>query len=67
MRIEGKVEKVSAEDSDRYFQSRPYANQIGSMASKQSNVIASRQTLIVKERELLAQFSEGQIKRPDCW
>ncbi|KAL6261554.1 hypothetical protein P5V15_006641 [Pogonomyrmex californicus] len=67
IRIEGTAEKTSAEDSDRYFQSRPYASQIGSAASKQSSVIASRQTLIVKERELLAKFPENQVKRPVCW
>ncbi|KOC65534.1 Pyridoxine-5'-phosphate oxidase [Habropoda laboriosa] len=67
VRIEGKVQKTSPEDSDRYFLSRPYSNQIGSMTSKQSSVIASRQTLIVKERELVAQFPEGQVKRPDTW
>ncbi|XP_076765956.1 pyridoxine/pyridoxamine 5'-phosphate oxidase [Xylocopa sonorina] len=67
VRIEGKVQKTSAEDSDSYFQSRPYSNQIGSAASRQSSVIASRQTLIVKERELIAQFPEGQVKRPDWW
>lgn len=67
VRVEGTVEKTSAEDSDSYFESRPYANQIGSTASKQSSVIASRQTLIVKERELIDKFPEGQIKRPHCW
>lgn len=67
IRIEGKVEKMSAEDSDRYFLSRPYSNQIGAMTSKQSSVIASRETLIIRERELMAQFPEGQVKRPDCW
>ncbi|XP_071638741.1 pyridoxine/pyridoxamine 5'-phosphate oxidase [Temnothorax longispinosus] len=67
VRIEGIAKKTSAEYSDRYFQSRPYASQIGSMASKQSSVIASRQTLIVKERELLAQFPENQVKRPAHW
>ncbi|XP_076284995.1 pyridoxine/pyridoxamine 5'-phosphate oxidase isoform X2 [Lasioglossum baleicum] len=67
VRVEGRVEKTSAEDSDRYFQSRPYSNQIGSIASKQSAVIASRQTLVVRERELLAQFPEGHVKRPACW
>ncbi|CAD1474522.1 unnamed protein product, partial [Heterotrigona itama] len=40
VRIEGKAEKTSAEDSDCYFQSRPYSSQIGSSASKQSIVIA---------------------------
>jgi len=61
------VKKTSAEDSDRYFQSRPYENQIGSAVSKQSSVIASRQTLIVKERELLAKFPKNQVKRPAFW
>ncbi|XP_003703175.2 pyridoxine/pyridoxamine 5'-phosphate oxidase isoform X1 [Megachile rotundata] len=67
VRVEGKVKKTSAEDSDQYFNSRPYPSQIGSMASKQSTVIASRQTLMVKERELTAQFPEGQVKRPEWW
>jgi len=61
------VKKTSAEDSDCYFQSRPYASQIGAIASNQSKVIANRETLIVRERELLAQFPEGQVKRPNCW
>ncbi|KAK2576001.1 hypothetical protein KPH14_007360 [Odynerus spinipes] len=67
VRIEGIVEKTSAEDSDQYFYSRPFSNQIGSIASKQSSIIANRQTLIVKERELLAQYTEKTIKRPECW
>ncbi|XP_066583470.1 pyridoxine/pyridoxamine 5'-phosphate oxidase-like [Prorops nasuta] len=67
IRIEGTVEKTSADDSESYFQSRPFSNRIGSMASKQSTVIASRQTLIVKERELLAEFNEENVKRPDWW
>ncbi|XP_012228679.1 pyridoxine/pyridoxamine 5'-phosphate oxidase-like [Linepithema humile] len=67
IRIEGIVEKTSAEDSDRYFQSRPYVSQIGAIASNQSKVIANRETLMIRERELLAQFPEGQVKRPDCW
>lgn len=67
VRIEGTVEKTSAEDSDQYFYSRPFSNQIGSTASKQSSIIANRQTLIVKERELLAQYTEQTIKRPECW
>lgn len=61
------MEKTSAEDSDRYFQSRPYASQIGAIASKQSKVIANREILMIKERELREQFPEGQVKRPDCW
>ncbi|XP_016922195.2 pyridoxine/pyridoxamine 5'-phosphate oxidase [Apis cerana] len=67
VRIAGTIKKTSLEDSERYFQSRPYASQIGSMASKQSSVIANRNTLIIKERELLAQFQEGKVKKPDWW
>ncbi|KAG5311830.1 PNPO oxidase, partial [Acromyrmex insinuator] len=67
VRIEGIAKKTSAEDSDHYFRSRPYENQIGSTASKQSSVIASRQTLIIKEKELLAKFPKNQVKRPACW
>lgn len=67
VRIEGRVEKTSAEDSDNYFRSRPFESQIGAHASKQSSVIASRETLMIKERELLANFTEANVHRPDCW
>ncbi|XP_046410387.1 pyridoxine/pyridoxamine 5'-phosphate oxidase [Neodiprion virginianus] len=67
IRIEGTVEKTSAADSDEYFQNRPFHSQLGAHASKQSSVIAGRETLMVKERELLAQNTEGQVKRPECW
>ncbi|XP_047362694.1 pyridoxine/pyridoxamine 5'-phosphate oxidase-like isoform X2 [Vespa velutina] len=67
VRIEGTIEKTSANDSDEYFNSRPFPSKIGSMSSKQSTVIASRHTLIVKERELLARYTEDDIKRPNWW
>ncbi|XP_015605078.1 pyridoxine-5'-phosphate oxidase isoform X2 [Cephus cinctus] len=67
VRIEGTAERTSSTDSDCYFNSRPYPSQIGSMASKQSSVIAGRETLMVKEKELLEQFPEGSVKRPPNW
>ncbi|CAD6235808.1 GSCOCG00007992001-RA-CDS [Cotesia congregata] len=67
VRIEGDVEKTSDEDSDEYFTSRPLASQIGAHASKQSAVIAGRESLMIKEREFLAQFSDGKVPRPPCW
>ncbi|XP_012528158.1 pyridoxine-5'-phosphate oxidase isoform X2 [Monomorium pharaonis] len=67
VRIEGIAKKTSAEDSDHYFQSRPYANQIGTAASKQSTVVDSRKTLIAKAKELVAEFPENQVRRPACW
>lgn len=45
VRIEGRVEMVSAEESDRYFASRPFDSRIGALASPQSQVIASREVL----------------------
>lgn len=65
--MEGVVKKTSLDDSDRYFEGRPFASQIGAMASKQSSVIPNRDYLMIKERELLAQFGDGTIKRPECW
>ncbi|XP_011300887.1 pyridoxine-5'-phosphate oxidase [Fopius arisanus] len=67
VRIEGRVEKTSQEDSDIYFSTRPFPSQIGAHASKQSAPIAGRETLMIKEREFLAQFSEGKVPRPPCW
>ncbi|XP_014482492.1 PREDICTED: pyridoxine-5'-phosphate oxidase-like isoform X2 [Dinoponera quadriceps] len=65
IRIEGIAEKTSAEDSDRYFQSRPYGSQIAAAVSKQSRVIAGRDAFIEKEREVLERSS--YVERPDHW
>src|SRR5262245_50712460 len=45
VRIEGPIEKVSAAESDEYFQSRPLGSRIGAWASNQSKVIESREAL----------------------
>jgi pyridoxamine 5'-phosphate oxidase len=46
VRIEGRVDKASAEESDAYFHSRPLDSRLGAWASPQSQVIASRATLV---------------------
>ena len=63
VRIEGKLEKVSAEESDRYFYSRPLDSQYGTMASAQSEVIPTREFL---ERKLVSIKSLLPV-RPDDW
>src|SRR5947209_884211 len=52
IRIEGRVEHVTGEESDAYFQSRPHGSQIGAWASQQSQVIAGREVLEHRAAEL---------------
>ncbi|KZV31254.1 pyridoxine/pyridoxamine 5'-phosphate oxidase 1, chloroplastic [Dorcoceras hygrometricum] len=66
--VEGLVEKVADEESDRYFQSRPRGSQIGAIVSKQSTVVSGREILHQQQEKLEAQFSEGSlIPRPKYW
>ena len=67
IRIEGRVERVSAEESDAYFNSRPRGSQIGAWVSHQSEVIATRDVLEKRQRELEAQFAEQPVPRPPHW
>ena len=67
VRIEGAVERVSAEESDTYFASRPKLSQFGAILSPQSEVIASREALEVRAPALLRKLGDGPIPRPDHW
>lgn len=66
VRIEGRVSPVSAEESDRYFASRPLDSRIGAWASPQSQVIASRALLVANAARYGAQFLL-QPPRPPHW
>ena len=66
VRIEGLVEKVSAEESDSYFQSRPLDSRIGAWASPQSQVIPGRAELVANAARYAAQFLL-QPPRPPHW
>ena len=66
VRIEGVVEKVSAEESDEYFHSRPLDSRIGAWASPQSEVIASRRVLVTNAARYAAKFLL-QPPRPPHW
>ncbi|MDJ0574147.1 MAG: pyridoxamine 5'-phosphate oxidase [Prochloraceae cyanobacterium] len=68
IRIEGKVTKVSPQESDAYFQSRPKGSQIGAWTSNQSQVIFSREVLEKKHKELESYYAETDIlPRPEHW
>lgn len=66
VRIVGKVEKVSATDSEEYFYSRPRGSQIGAWASQQSSVIGE-DTLAQRVQEFEAKFDGGKVDRPEHW
>jgi pyridoxamine 5'-phosphate oxidase len=67
VRIEGIATKVSAEESDEYFYSRPLESQIGAIASSQSNVLGSRLELESQVEQLTELYKNKPITRPSNW
>ncbi len=66
VRIEGQVEKVSADESDAYFHSRPLDSRIGAWASPQSEPISGREVLVAAAAKYGAQFLLNP-PRPPHW
>lgn len=67
VRIVGDVEKVSDDDADHYFASRPRESQLGAWASKQSSPMASVNDLMIRVGEYAQQFADQDIARPPFW
>lgn len=67
VRVEGRAERVSAEASDAYFNSRPRDSQIGAWASEQSETLTSRELLDKRVSELTEQFQGQPVPRPPFW
>ena len=67
IRIEGTVQKVSAEERDRYFNSRPASSRIGAWASPQSAVIENRLVIEQNVERYSSIFANDSIERPDHW
>lgn len=68
IRVEGTVEKVSEEDSDAYFSSRPAASKVGAWASPQSQPIKGRNVIQENVTRYKAQFAgKNNIPRPPHW
>ena len=65
-RLEGPVERLTAEESDAYFATRPRGAQLGAWASAQGTVIGDREELEQRVREMDGRFP-GDVPRPDYW
>jgi pyridoxamine 5'-phosphate oxidase len=67
VRIVGTVEKVSAEESDSYFFSRPHNSRLGAWASEQSEIIPDRDVLEQKLAALKVEYENREVPRPPHW
>ncbi|MDT7827308.1 pyridoxamine 5'-phosphate oxidase [Pricia sp. S334] len=65
--IKGRAEKLSAQESDAYFKSRPDGSQLGALVSDQSSVIPSRGFLEKKLKGLEKEYRDKEVPRPDHW
>jgi pyridoxamine 5'-phosphate oxidase len=67
VRIEGTVDRVSAEESDAYFASRPLGHRLGAWSSDQSKEIESAEALQEKYEEAEERFAGQEVPRPQYW
>ncbi len=67
VRIRGMTTRISAEQSDSYFSSRPVSSQFSAIASPQSREIASRKHLEQRLNELIEKYGQQPIIRPEFW
>lgn len=67
IRISGKVEKISRQESEDYFNSRPVDSRISASVSMQSEVIENREKLLEKGRALRESLSENGLPMPARW
>jgi pyridoxamine 5'-phosphate oxidase len=67
VRIDGKVQKISAKESDAYFKTRPRGSQLGAWASEQSEIVPSRDFLEKCLKALDDKYKGKVIPRPPYW
>jgi pyridoxamine 5'-phosphate oxidase len=67
VRVEGRVVRVSVEESDAYFATRPRDAQLGALASRQSEPLGSRSELDELLAEAETDLGESRVPRPETW
>jgi pyridoxamine 5'-phosphate oxidase len=67
VRIEGSVARVSAQESDEYFATRPRGAQLAASASRQSSMLSNRDEIDERVSELDRQHAGGAVPRPEHW
>ena len=67
VRVEGRVEQVSAAEADAYFASRHPVSRLGSAASDQSRPLPDRATYLARVEDLRARYPAGDVPRPPHW
>lgn len=67
VRIVGTVEKITSEESDGYFFSRPHNSRLGAWASNQSEVIPNRDVLEQNLAALKTEYENREVPRPQHW
>ena len=65
--ITGTTSKISKDQSEKYFKSRPIGHQISAWASTQSSEIPNREWMLAREKELNSKFSDGIVPYPEFW
>ncbi|HTK53118.1 MAG TPA: pyridoxamine 5'-phosphate oxidase [Gemmatimonadaceae bacterium] len=67
VRITGSVSRVSVEESEAYFRTRPPGSRLGAWASHQSAVLASREELEARVQDVAGRFPDGDVPLPPHW
>ena len=67
VRITGSVSRVSTQESDAYFRTRPPGSRLGAWASHQSAVLASREELEARVQDVIGRFPDGDVPLPPHW
>jgi pyridoxamine 5'-phosphate oxidase len=67
VRVTGRVEPLTAEESEAYFRSRPFGSRLAAWASRQSSLILDRSVLEDEYRRLEAEHADGDVPLPPFW